>query len=257
MTEVTEELDESEEPLEPPKLGYFDTEWSPAISYTWSGFPKYLPNDFLIEDPRLLCWGFKFEGDDTEVVDERIGHEKMVRQLWDRLNEVDLLVSYNGISFDTPKVNSEFMKYGLGPPSPYKEIDLYRQIKRSAKFYSGKLDFVAERITGQRKVETGGFQLWKDVMAGDEAAWGLFRKYQQQDVDLLETLFEEVRPWIKMPHPISTTLTACHNCGGMNLQRRGFSPTLMGKYQRYQCQDCGKWMRDTKRISVTDIRPAL
>ena len=54
-----------------PVIAYWDTEWSPAVSYTWSGFPKYLSNDFLIEDPRLLCFGFKFEGERTEVVDER------------------------------------------------------------------------------------------------------------------------------------------------------------------------------------------
>ena len=240
-----------------PVLGFWDTEWSPAISYTWSGFPKYLPNDFLIEDPRLLCFGFKIEGEETVVVDERIGHEEMVRQLWDWLDRVDMLVSYNGQSFDTRKVNGEFMKYGMGPPSPYKEIDLYRQIKKHAQFYSGKLDFVAERIVGQRKVDTGGFQLWKDVLANDEEAWGKMRKYQKQDVELLVELFEEVKPWIKMPHPVSLDPTSCHNCGGTSLQRRGVARTLYGHYPRYQCQDCGKWLRGQQRTATTDMRPAL
>lgn len=240
-----------------PVLAYWDTEWSPAISYTWSGFPKYLSNDFLIEDPRLLCWGFKFDGSRTEVVDERIGHEEMVRQLWDKLDATDLLVSYNGQSFDTRKVNSEFMKYGMGPPSPYKEIDLYRQIKKHAQFYSGKLDFIAERLLNKRKEETGGFKLWKDVLAGDEAAWGQMRKYQLQDVDLLVDLFDQVRPWIKMPHPISEDPTSCHNCGGTSLQRRGVARTLYGYYPRYYCTGCGKWLRGQQRNASTEIRPAL
>ena len=247
----------TEELISPPVLAYWDTEWSPAISYTWSGFPKYLSNDFLIEDPRLLCWGFQFEGGSTEVVDERIGHEQMVEQLWHKLDATDMLVSYNGQSFDTRKVNSEFMKYGMGPPSPYKEIDLYRQVKKHAQFYSGKLDFVAERITGQRKAETGGFQLWKDVLAGDEAAWGTMRKYQKQDVELLVELFNAVRPWIKMPHPIATEHTSCHNCGSLSLQRRGVARTLYGVYQRYQCSGCGKWLRGQQRVPSTEIRPAL
>lgn len=249
--------DNSDELTGEPVLAFWDTEWTPATSYTWSGFPKYLPNNFLIEDPRLLCYGFKFEGGSTEVVDERIGRETMLEKLWERLDQTDMLVSYNGQSFDTPKVNSEFMKLGLGPPSPYKEIDLYRQIRKNAKFYSGKLDFVAERLVGENKTDTGGFQLWKDVMAGDEAAWGLMRKYQQQDVDLLETLFEKVRGWIKMPHPISSDPTSCHNCGGSSLQRRGVSRTLYGVYQRYQCNDCGKWLRGQTRNSVTEIRPVV
>lgn len=247
-----------EDELDGPVIGLWDTEWSPAISYTWSGFPKYLPNDFLIEDPRLLCYGFKIYGEgETDVVDERIGHEEMVWKLWHRLDEVDMLISYNGQSFDTRKVNSEFMKYGMGPPSPYKEIDLYRQIKKHAQFYSGKLDFVAERITGERKAETGGFKLWKDVLAGDEAAWGTMRKYQKQDVDLLETLFDEVKPWIKMPHPVSHELSSCHNCGSTSLQRRGVARTLYGQYPRYQCNDCGKWLRGQARTATTNIRPVV
>lgn len=251
-------MEETQELINPPVLGFWDTEWSPAISYTWSGFPKYLSNDFLIEDPRLLCYGFRTGVDGkTEVVDERIGHEDMVRKLWHRLDEVDMLVSYNGQSFDTRKVNSEFMKYGLGPPSPYKEIDLYRQIKKHAQFYSGKLDFIAERIINRRKEETGGFQLWKDVLAGDEAAWGTMRKYQLGDVDILVELFEEVKPWIKMPHPVSVDPTSCHNCGSLSLQRRGVSRTLYGVYQRYHCQDCGKWLRGQKRVPSSEIRPAL
>lgn len=247
-----------EEPT-PPRIGLWDTEWSPAVSYTWSGFPKYLPNDFLIEDPRLLCYGFKFYGKDerTVVVDERVGRDEMLYSLWNYLDLTDMLISYNGQSFDTPKVNSEFMKMGLGPPSPFKEIDLYRQIKKNAKFYSGKLDFVGERITGQRKVDTGGFQLWKDVMAGDEEAWGKMRKYQKQDVDMLEVLFDKVKPWIKMPHPVSTDATSCHNCGSLSLQRRGVARTLYGVYQRYQCNGCGKWLRSQQRAAVTEIRPAL
>lgn len=250
-------MEETDELTSPPVLAFWDTEWSPAISYTWSGFPKYLSNDFLIEDPRLLCWGFKFDGAKTEVVDERIGHKEMVEQLWHKLDETDMLVSYNGQSFDTRKVNSEFMKYSLGPPSPYKEIDLYRQIKKHAQFYSGKLDFIAERLINKRKEETGGFQLWKDVLSGDEIAWAKFRTYQRQDVDLLVELFEEVKPWIKMPHPISTDVTSCHNCGSLSLQRRGVSRTLYGVYQRYHCQDCGKWLRGQSRLSATEIRPAL
>ncbi len=248
MTEIQDEA---------PKLGFWDTEWTPAISYTWSGFPKFLSNDFLIEDPRLLCWGYKDRGGKTEVVDERIGREEMISQLWHRLDSVDMLVSYNGQSFDTPKVNSEFMKLGLGPPSPCKEIDLYRQIRKNAKFYSGKLDFVAERIVGERKVDTGGFALWKAVMAGDEEAWGKMRKYQVQDVDLLEVLFDELKPWIKMPHPISTDPMSCHVCGSTELSPRGWAPTLYGKYRRFRCDNCGKWHRGQTRTAVTDIRAAL
>lgn len=236
-------------------IGLWDTEWSPAISYTWSGRPDYLPNEMLLEDPRLLCFGVKYLGKRTEVVDEREGRLEMLTRLRDWLDSVDLLISYNGKSFDTKKVNSEFMKEGLTPPSPYKEIDLYREVRRNATFYSGKLGFVADRLVGASKVDTGGFALWAAVLQGDEKAWNKMRRYQKQDVDLLEKLFEVLKPWIRMPHPVTNKGgLACRNCGGSHLQSRGVQRTLQGEYPRYQCVTCGTWLRGPHRTAVGDTR---
>lgn len=237
------------------KIGFWDTEWSPALTYTWSNRPKYIPNEMHLEDARMLCYGIRFNGKKSvKVVDERGGQVEMLKELRDDLDKVDMLVSYNGQSFDTPKTNALFMRHGIAPPSPYREIDLYRQIRRVASFYSHKLDFVSERILDQKKVETGGFQLWIDVMSGDEKAWRKFHRYQRQDVNLLVDLFERVKPWLKLPHPVEEGEGRCRNCGSFDLQKRGFTPTLSGRYQRYQCQDCGKWQRSNERSSSTNIR---
>lgn len=238
-----------------PVIGLWDTEWSPAVSYTWSGRPKYLPNEMLIEDPRLLCFGAKYLGGKaTKVVDERIGRREMLIELRDWLDTVDMLISYNGQSFDTKKVNSEFLREGITPPSPYKEVDLYREVRRQATFYSGKLGFVADRIVGATKVDTGGFSLWVGVLNGDEKAWAKMRRYQKGDVDLLETLYKQMLPWLKLSHPVSGAEGLnCRNCGSSNLTRRGFSLTLNGRYQRYQCE-CGTWQRGTQRLPVGETR---
>lgn len=247
-----------------PVIGFWDTEWSPAVSYTWSNKPKFLVNEMLVEPARLLCFGVRKEGQKTtKVVDERIGRVEMLTELRDWLSDIDVLVSYNGQSFDTRKVNSEFMKVGLTPPAPYKEVDLFRVIRKNASFYSHKLGYVADEILGNTKVDTGGFDLWRRVLAGEEAAWRKFRTYQRKDVDLLVELFDNLRPWVKMPTPVGDpheNPTACHNCGNDHLQRRGWAYTLYGKYPRYQCagdNGCGKWLRGQSRQSTTEIRPAL
>lgn len=236
-------------------IGLWDTEWTPAISYTWSSRPKYLPNEMLVEESRLLCYGAKYLGKRTEVVDERVGRREMLVSLRDWLDTVDMLISYNGQSFDTKKVNSEFMREGILPPSPYKEVDLYRVYSKTATLYSGKLDFVANALVGEAKVQTGGFDLWRGVMAGDEKAWRKMRQYQKGDVDLLEKLFEVMKPWIKMPHPVSDKRgLVCRNCGGTHLQSRGVQRTLQGEYPRYQCVGCGAWNRGQTRTPVGDTR---
>jgi hypothetical protein len=114
---------------------------------------------------------------------------------------------------------------------------------------------VAQELGVGRKVDTGGFQLWRDVMAGDEKAWTKMRRYQKGDVDLLEKLFEVLKPWIKMPHPVTDKAgLVCRNCGDTHLQSRGVQRTLQGEYPRYQCMKCGTWMRGPQRTPVGDTR---
>lgn len=237
------------------KIGFYDTEWSPTTTYTWSQRPKYIPNEMHIEDARMLCFGWRWLNQKrTKTWDERSGNREMLVQLRDLMSEADVLVGYNSDSFDNKKVNGLFAKHGIEPPSPYKSLDLYKVVKKNFSFYSGKLGFVADRIVGDTKVETGGFQLWKDVLAGDEKAWRKFLQYQRQDVDLLVDLYQKLLPWIKMPHPVSSGENKCRNCGGFNLQSRGKTVTLNGSYTRLHCQDCGKWQRGSERTSDTNIR---
>lgn len=238
-----------------PLILLWDSEYTPATSYTWGNRPKFLSNDFLIEPARMLCWGAKEYGKKrVETMDERDGRIEMLTGIRDRLSEADMVVSYNGVSYDTKKLNAELMSEGIKPPAPYKEVDLFRVIRKNASFYSGKLDYVAERMIGQRKVDTGGFALWKGVMAGDPKAWSKMLRYQRQDVNLLEDLFNELRPWIKMPMPVSTDPGSCHNCGGTDLIRRGKAYTQYGWYPRLSCNSCGKWLRGTMRTPSTNVR---
>ena len=130
-----------------------------------------------------------------------------------------------------------------------------RIVKQRFAFPSNKLDYVARELGVGRKVDTGGFDLWRGVMAGDEKAWRKMRQYQKQDVVLLENLFEILKPWIKMPHPVSDKAgLVCRNCGGTHLQSRGVARTLQSVYPRYQCMTCSTWMRGPEREPVGDTR---
>lgn len=186
-------------------------------------------------------------------MDERDGRVPMLEGIRDLLSECDIAVSYNGVSFDTKKLNGELMSERVLPPAPYKEVDLYKVFKRNATLYSGKLDYVASRTIGQQKVETGGFQLWKDVMANDPVAWRKMLRYQRKDVNLLVDLLDEFRPWIKFPHPVSDGDDKCRNCGSEDLERRGYALAFNSRYQRFRCNGCGSWSRSNKRVASTNV----
>lgn len=237
------------------KIGFWDTEFTPNKGYFWGLWDQNISYSFVDETQRMLCYGFKEYKKPTTVVDERVGRKEMLESLRDRITNVDLLVSWNGAKYDTRMANREFIREGLTPPAPPKEVDLMRIVKQRFAFASNKLDSVAQELGVGRKVDTGGFDLWRGVMAGDEKSWTKMRKYQKGDVDLLEKLFEVLKPWIKMPHPVSDRAgLACRNCGDTHLQSRGVQRTLQGEYPRYQCVKCGTWMRGPQRTPVGDTR---
>lgn len=237
------------------KIGFWDTEFTPNRGYFWGLWDQNISYSFVDETQRMLCFGFKEYKKPTVVVDERVGRKEMLTDLRDRLTSVDLLVSWNGAKYDTRMANREFIREGLTPPAPPKEVDLMRIVKQRFAFSSNKLDSVAQELGVGRKVDTGGFQLWRDVMAGDEAGWKKMRRYQKGDVDLLEKLFEILKPWIRMPHPVTDKAgLVCRNCGGTHLQSRGVQRTLQGEYPRFQCVGCGTWMRGPQRTAVGETR---
>lgn len=237
------------------KILFWDTEFTPNRGYFWGLWDQNIPYSFVDETQRMLCFGTKWYKKPTKVVDERPGRVEMLTELRDQLLEADLVVSWNGAKYDTRMANREFIKAGLTPPAPYKEVDLMRIVKQRFAFASNKLDSVAQELGVGRKVDTGGFDLWRGVMAGDEKSWNKMRKYQKGDVDLLEKLFEVLKPWIKMPHPVTDrTGLVCRNCGGTHLQSRGVSKTLQGEYPRLQCMTCSTWMRGPQRTPVGDTR---
>jgi DNA polymerase III epsilon subunit-like protein len=179
----------------------------------------------------------------------------MVNRIWQLLDEADVVLHYNGARFDIPHLNREFVQVGLLPPSPYKQIDLLTTAKKEFRFPSNKLAYVSEALGLEGKVRHEGFNLWIKCMAGDEEAWENMREYNIRDVVLLEQLYEKLRPWIRS-HPNSAVILGeevCPACAGSNLQARGFTVLQTGRYQRYQCNDCGKWSRSTQQVDKVHV----
>jgi hypothetical protein len=63
---------------------------------------------------------------------------------------------------------------------------------------------VAQKLGVGAKVKHSGFQLWIDCMAGNDKAWREMKKYQIQDVELLDNLYNVLLPWL----PGKTSVTS-------------------------------------------------
>ena len=239
------------------KILFLDLETSPNLGYIWGLWNQNISINQLVNSTEVICFGARWYGQ-RKVHFRSIHHDgkiEMLKAIHELLDEADAVVGWNSASFDMKHLRREFIENDMLPPSPIKDIDLMRVSRQQFKFPSNKLDYVAQKLGVGHKVKHSGFDLWVGCMAGDEKAWREMKKYQIQDVDLLVDLYEKFLPWIKThPTHISEGIS-CTNCGSGNLQSRGVSRTTSGLYQRYCCQDCGKWLRGTKALITSKIRP--
>jgi hypothetical protein len=175
----------------------------------------------------------------------------MLKRIHKLLDEADVVVTHNGIKFDLPTLNKEFLLKGFAPPSPYKQVDTLLACRKLYRFPSNKLDYVAQSLGLGNKVKHSGFDLWVKCMGGDREAWKEMEEYNRQDVILLESVYKKILPW--MPnHPNRSAHDSdpcCPNCGSHSYQKRGTQLTKIQRYVRYQCKECGHWFRSTQLIT--------
>jgi DNA polymerase elongation subunit (family B) len=236
---------------------YLDIETTPNLGYIWDIWNDNISKEMLNESQEILCFAYAWNDEDVNFssVYQAGGEEAMFQRLNNVLNEADAICHYNGIKHDMPHINTQLIMHGFGPPSPYKNIDLYRTIKSKFKFTYNSLDFVSKQFGLKGKEKHSGFDTWRGCMKNDPEAWAEMEKYNRQDVHITRELHKIVLPWIS-GHPSAALYSGrivCPACGSAAMQRRGFSYTSVSQFQRYQCQNCGKWSRESKKTDGTTI----
>jgi len=236
-----------------------DIETSPNLVHSFDLRNAFISIDQIVEPSRMICFAAKWLGEPKVTFRSEFHHDRKVmhQTIHELLDEADVLMHFNGKRFDEPKIRGELYLAGFNPPAPFQRIDLWETV-RGFGLPSSKLDYILKASELPSKVQTGGFRLWRDCLAGDPKAWALMKRYNIQDVRAMEPLYERLRPWIaKHPSHAQDGAWACPSCGSGSLQRRGYATTTQGsRYRRYQCQDCGAWSQDTRRESGPEIKQA-
>lgn len=194
-------------------------------------------------------WAAKWHGESEILqgsVREPEDRESVMKEVHSLLSEADVVVHYNGTAFDIPTLNREFEKLRLGPPAPFREVDLWKAVAKKFNLASNKLEYVVKYFGIGQKIKTSGMDLWIGCMNGDPKSWRLMEKYNRGDVKITEKLYDHILPWIPN-HPNYSMYEGesmlCPNCGSTDVQKRGVERTQTQAYQRYQCNQCGKWSR--------------
>lgn len=252
-----------------PRVLIFDIETAPILGYVWRIWDQSLSLGQIKTDWHVLSWSAKWL-DDPKVMymDQRSSKnleddKKILWEIWKLLDEADIVITQNGISFDVKKLKARFIYHGFQPPSSFKHIDTLKLAKKHFGFTSNKLEYLAKFLKTKTKKLTkrkfDGFELWKACLANNTQAWEEMEQYNKQDVLALEQVYYKMIPW---DSSINFNLyhDGEHNvckCGNDKFEKRGFAYTTAGKYQRLRCTKCGAWTRENTNLFSKEKRKSL
>lgn len=230
-----------------------DIETSALLCYTW----QLYETDVIkrIKSFTILSFAHKWLGQKTQVEACDTQSEKsLLLKLHKLLDECEIAIAHNGDSFDFKKINARFMVHKIPPPSPYVTIDTKKEFKRVSAFDSHSLNNLGIDLDEGEKIKHRGFDMWEGCMAGNPRDWRDMKRYNMQDVDLLEKVFIRLRPWIKShPNTVHYSKEKCPRCGSTKIKNNGLAYRKSGIVQRMSCNSCLGWFLGEK-LSTTSLK---
>lgn len=249
--------------MQRPKILTLDIETAPLEAWVWSLWKQNVGLNQIVTEWSLLSYAARWLGQkkviykDNRDADNPRDDKQLLDDLWELLNEADIVVAQNGKKFDLRKIKARFVMLGYRPFSPVRVIDTMLEARAAFAFTSSKLEWMSDKLTTAKKLKHEkfpGFELWKECLAGNIEAWNEMRKYNIQDIKATEELYLVIRPWIQ-GHPNITVYDdhehqRCPCCGSEALEQDGYAYTQSGQYNRYLCNDCGAWSRSRYTINT-------
>ena len=179
--------------------------------------------------------------------------KSLLKEMVKALSDADVWVTWYGSRFDVPFINSRLAFHKL-PPLPYMpHIDLWRPARNHYKLHSNRLASVPAflELPDEKTPLTGPD--WMGARTGNQKGLKYVVKHCKQDVLVLEQAYERMLPLIKS-HPSRRLADGrpdtCPRCGHDVLHRKGTYVTATRRYQRWQCQGCGGFMKDSKPTDI-------
>lgn len=243
-----------------PKILIWDVETAPILSNVWALKADYINYDMMIESTFMLTWAAKWHGQ-QQVFSARLNSAEalarddkgLVAPLIDLYNEADFTVAHNGDRFDVPILRTRALVNGLPNLAPVTQIDTLKWARSGFKFASNRLDYLAQHLGVGEKAHTGGWSLWERCLEGDEKALRKMERYNRRDIRILEGVFDRLLPYAKNVPALSFTQEGCPVCGSYNMTRQGYRRTNVCRYQRWKCEDCGRWSQT--RLADNTVKP--
>lgn len=226
---------------------FFDIETSPMIAYTWRvGWKINLNTDNIIEDWRIICISYKWEGDDkvhTLKWDKNKCDKKLLTKFIQIANQADEIIAHNGDRFDIKKIRTRCIFHRIPMFPKYRSLDTLKKARGNFSFNSNRLDYIAKFLGVGAKLEHEGFQMWVKCMQGDKQALKDMIKYCEMDIIVLEDVYNELKDYVK--HNTHSAVInggykhECPNCSNEDATLLKNNVTATGTIKRLmECDAC-------------------
>jgi hypothetical protein len=237
------------------KILTLDIETAPFESYTWGLWDQNIGLNQIKTETNLLSFAAKWLGSPKIIYRDTSGRrnkrddKQLLADLWQLLDEADIVVAQNGAAFDVKRINARFVVLGFPPYSPIRVVDTKLVAKKHFAFSSNRQEWLARYLAGSDKYKHGKMEMedWIGCLAGKKASWAKMKAYNINDTIDCEKIYLKLRPWIDQ-HPnlgafVAEQCPVCPNCGSKAVHSKGMRYTQASCYARYLCQDCGRWSR--------------
>lgn len=255
-----------------PNILVYDLETAAATAMTFGRFNINLSQSNIVDEGGwILCASFKWLGSDEQttlhLTPEEIYNRddsRIVAELYTQLENASATIAHNNKKFDSKVLQTRALVNGFGALPTVKIIDTLQMAKAKLKLPSNKLDSIGEYFGLGRKIETEGITLWKKVQDGDMNAMVRMVKYCEQDVVLLEAVYNQLRCLGNTGSGYNAALqyndgqVHCPTCSSTDLVPTGrVVNTSVSSFYEVECLECGSKHRTRQNILQKEQRKGI
>jgi DNA polymerase elongation subunit (family B) len=236
---------------------FFDIETSPNVVFSWNvGYKLNIDPGSIIQERAIICICYKWEHEnDVHYLSwDKGDDEQMIADFAPIINAADEVIGHNGDNYDIKWFRTRCLFHGIIITPDLQSIDTLKLSRKGFRFNSNKLDYIAQFLGLGKKMDTGGFKLWRNIVLDNcKESMSTMIEYCIKDVILLEKVFNKLKAYTKDKTNLAIYYghdkCNCPSCASGHVISNGVRVSATGtKKRRMHCQGCGKYFTISDKV---------